>query len=389
MPRTAFCTPTSLHEWLGMPHDMGDSPGRFVKVINEVIRDLKHAAAYLDDGIVFDSDPIPHVLTIRSLFERLRKRNLKLSPSKTRLGTTDANLLGQSISAAGLRPSAEKVSALVNKPMPTDVKQVGALMGSMNYYRKILSDLSKRFRPINSLLRKGVKFAFKPAMEKVVREILAELATPSILVFPNWDAVANGSLPFHVYFDACIDGFSAALEQEQAYGSMKPIAYISRATLDLERHWTPLDLEAGSIVWILKRLPGCLWGTKFRIISDHMALESIDKVGNHNARVQKWLEFLTTFDYTLEYHKGSANGNADFLSRLPEPATENDRSGSTSLNPVEDGGIYFIGACGLNTPSSSILGVGLGGLVPRTEGAALGGPLSPPIFAIIAYTGHV
>ena len=71
MPRTAFCTPTSLHEWLGMPHDMGDSPGRFVKVINEVIRDLKHAAAYLDDGIVFDSDPIPHVLTIRSLFERL------------------------------------------------------------------------------------------------------------------------------------------------------------------------------------------------------------------------------------------------------------------------------------------------------------------------------
>ena len=182
-----------------MPHDMGDSPGRFVKVINEVIRDLKHAAAYLDDGIVFDSDPIPHVLTIRSLFERLRKRNLKLSPSKTRLGTTDANLLGQSISAAGLRPSAEKVSALVNKPMPTDVKQVGALMGSMNYYRKILSDLSKRFRPINSLLRKGVKFAFKPAMEKVVREILAELATPSILVFPDWDAVADGSRPFHVY----------------------------------------------------------------------------------------------------------------------------------------------------------------------------------------------
>ena len=150
-------------------------------------------------------------------------------------------------------------------------------------------------------------------------------------------------------------------------------AYISRATLDSERHWTPLDLEAGSIVWALKRLRGYLWGTKFRIFSDHKALESIGKVGNHNARVQRWLEFLTAFDYTLEYRKGSANGNADFLSRLPEPATEHDRNGSTSLNPVEDGGIYLVRVCGLNTPSSPIPGVGLGGLVPRTDSIVLGG----------------
>ena len=45
------------------------------------------------------------------------------------------------------------------------------------------------------------------------------------------------------------------------------------------------------------------------------------------------LEFTTVFDYTLEYRKGSATGNADFLSRLPEIATEHDRSGSSSLTP--------------------------------------------------------
>ena len=125
----------------------------------------------------------------------------------------------------------------------------------------------------------------------------------------------------------------------------------------------PLDLEVGSIVWALKRLRSYLWETKFRIFFDHKALESLGKGGNHNARVQPWLEFLTAFDFTFEYRKGSASGNADFLSPLPEPATEHDRSGSTSLNPVEDGGIYLIRACGLSTPSSPILGVGLGGLV--------------------------
>ena len=34
------------------------------------------------------------------------------------------------------------------------------------------------------------------------------------------------------------------------------IAYISRAKLDSERHWTPLDLGTGSIAWAPKRLRG-------------------------------------------------------------------------------------------------------------------------------------
>ena len=73
---------------------------------------------------MLDSDPVAHVQTICSLIERVRKHNLKLSPSKARLGATDANHVGHSISRAGLRPNAEKVSALINTPMPTDVKQV-------------------------------------------------------------------------------------------------------------------------------------------------------------------------------------------------------------------------------------------------------------------------
>ena len=116
-----------------------------------MIKDLNQVAAYLDGIIVFDSNPIEHVQTIRSLFKRLRKANLRFSPSKARLGATDANFLGHSISPAGLRRNEEKVSALVNMPMPTDVKQVRALVDGINYYRNFLPDLSKRLRPINSL----------------------------------------------------------------------------------------------------------------------------------------------------------------------------------------------------------------------------------------------
>ena len=258
--------------------------------------------------------------------------------------------------------------------MPTDPKQVRPLMGGTNYTAIIYPTSRRDFVRLPHSFRGG-EGCLHPCCGNVGERNLSELTTPPVLVFPDWDAVADGTGPFHVFCDASTDGFRAAIEQEQMDGSNGPMAYISRATLDSERHWTPLDLEAVIIVWALKRLRGYLWSTKFRIFSDNKALESIHKVGNHNARVQRWLEFLTAFDYTLEYRRESLNGNADFLSRLPEPATEHDRNGSTNITPVEDGDIYLIMACGLYTPSSPIPGVGLGGLMPRTESNALGGLL--------------
>ena len=73
-----------------------------------------------------------------------------------------------------------------------------------------------------------------------------------------------------------------------------------------------------------------------------------------------------------------------FLARLPEPATEYDHSGLTSVNsvgltspnPIGDSDIYLLRTGGLRAPSSPIPGVCLGGLVPRTESVALGGLVS-------------
>ena len=72
IPLTAFCTPTRLFEWLVMPQRSSAGPGWFVKVINEVIKGLANVAAYVDDAIVFDSDPSVYVLTVTGLFKQLR-----------------------------------------------------------------------------------------------------------------------------------------------------------------------------------------------------------------------------------------------------------------------------------------------------------------------------
>ena len=91
VPLTAFYTPTGLHEWLFVPQGTSASPEWFLKVINEVVKGLEQVVAYLDDVIVFKSDLTAHVKTMRALFERLRKHDLKFSPPKARLGATDAD----------------------------------------------------------------------------------------------------------------------------------------------------------------------------------------------------------------------------------------------------------------------------------------------------------
>ena len=139
---------------------------------------MGQVAAYLDDVIVFDSDPRAQVENMRALFERLRKHNLKSSPSKARLGGTEGVFVGHFPSPAGVRPNADKISALTKMPIPRDVKRVCAPLGGVGYYRKFLSDLSRWIHPITSLLRKGVIFEFTPAMALIVLEILAELAAP-------------------------------------------------------------------------------------------------------------------------------------------------------------------------------------------------------------------
>ena len=90
-------------------------------------------------------------------------------------------------------------------PMSRGLKQLRSLLGGLSYYRKFLRNVPKRIRPTTALLKEGFKLLFTPTMEAIVRDMFAELAAPPVLVFPDWDAVEDGSRPFWVYCDANIN----------------------------------------------------------------------------------------------------------------------------------------------------------------------------------------
>ena len=199
-------------------------------------------------------------------------------------------------------------------------------------------------------------------MEEAVRALLAELAAPLILLFLDWDAVIDKSRPFRLNCDVSTDGLGATLEQGQTDGSIRPIVYISRGTLANERKWSPMEFEAGCVVWSIRRLCRYLFSVFFLIFTDHECLQQISKIGESKPRIQRWMEFLSAYNYRLSYRRGRDNANADFLSRLPIPRTADDIWGSSALMDPDDLGVYLIRACGYTTASCPTPGVGLGGL---------------------------
>ena len=111
-----------------------------------------------------------------------------------------------------------------------------------------------------------------------------------------------------------------------------------------EQGWALIEKEAGCIVWAIKHLRQYLFLIPFDIYTDDFPLTSLLRARVSNARVQRWVEFLTVYNYRIIHGKGAAHGNADMLSRLCQPATQADAQGSFSITNPEGHAVYFVGA---------------------------------------------
>ena len=270
-----------------------------------------------------------------------------MSPSKSEIGAQEINFLGHTISPRGVKPYAKKVEALRKLPMPNNVSELRSLLGGLSYYRKFLPNLSRRLQPITRLLKKDVPFSFNAEIEAVVREVLKVLTKASVLVYPYFEAAQNGSRKFRLYCGASAAGFGTTLEQSQKDNLVRPIVYLSRTVLPNEQGWAPIEKEAGCIVWAIKRLRQYLFLVPFDTYTDHLPLITLLRVGVGYARVQRWVEFLTAYNYRIIHRKGAAHGNADMLSRLCQPATQADAQGLCNIANLEDHAAYFVGPSGM------------------------------------------
>ena len=164
--------------------------------------------------------------------------------------------------------------------------------------------------PLHRACQKGDRFRWTAECEEAFQDIKHRLSSAPILAFPQLD------VPFILDSDASDSGLGAVLSQVQC-GKERVIAYAARALSKAERNYSTTRKELLALVWGTEHFETFLYGRRFRVRTDHSALQWLQNFKNPRGQVARWLERLSDFDFEVEHRPGQLHGNADGLSRLP------------------------------------------------------------------------
>ena len=98
-------------------------------------------------------------------------------------------------------------------------------------------------------------------------------------------------------------------------GVEKPVAFFSRQLQGAQKQYSATELEGLAVYKSIFFFDHFLYGRKFVVFTDHQALVSLLRSKRLNKRLQGWILRLMEFDFEIIYRPGSANADADGLSR--------------------------------------------------------------------------
>lgn len=215
-PLTAFTIPgRPLYQFTVMPFGLCNAPSTMCRLIDEIIPpDLRHSVfGYLDDLIIVSEDFPSHIAILVRVAEQFRKANLTLNISKSKFCVTRVQYLGYVLGNGGISTDPEKVSAIVNWPVPRTIRQVRGFLGLAGWYRRFVENFSSVVFPITEVLSKKNKFCWTPEANAAFEKIKQLLTTAPVLVNPNF------SKKFFLHCDASNYGIGAVLVQLDEQGN--------------------------------------------------------------------------------------------------------------------------------------------------------------------------
>lgn len=81
------------------------------------------------------------------------------------------SFLGHVVSADGVATDPEKLKAVLNWPVPKNLKQVRSFIGFCSYYRRYVKGFADIARPLHKLTEAGQKFEFNDSCMKAFQTL--------------------------------------------------------------------------------------------------------------------------------------------------------------------------------------------------------------------------
>ena len=126
-------TPKGLFRYNRLPYGVSMAPAIFQTTMDQVLQGFP-VACYLDDILIAAPIESEHNLILEKVLQVLLDSGIRLS----------AEYLGHLIDATGIHTTRNKVLAINQAPIPTNITQLRAFVGLINYYGKFIPQAAAR-----------------------------------------------------------------------------------------------------------------------------------------------------------------------------------------------------------------------------------------------------
>lgn len=308
---TAFVTPDGHYQYTRVPFGLSNAPAVFQRAINTVLGPIRHdyALVYLDDILVLSKDFNQGLKRLEIVLNRLSEAGLTLNKDKCEFLKTSVEYLGAEISNNTIRPSPRKVEAVVRFAVPTNVHQTRQFLGLASYFRKFIRNFVLKAKPLTLLLKKKTDWVWSTEQQDAFNLLREELSTSPVLATFNTEADTQ------LHTDASQSGIGGVLLQKQSGNEWKPVAYMSRQTIDAETRYHSYELETLAVYEAVTKFRNYLYGKHFIIKTDCNAMRLTWSKKEMSPRVGRWWLAMQDYDFTVEHCPGTQMKHADALSR--------------------------------------------------------------------------
>jgi hypothetical protein len=189
-------------KWTRTSQGLHSAPSQYQRLMELTMKGLHNVIVYIDDLLVHTSTHADHRKSLQSLFDRLRKANLKLNLKKCFFGSTNVTYLGFRLTPEGILPGSDKLAAVKNARPPINVHQIRQFLGLANFFRTHIRNFSSISAPLNILTRKDTRWRGgklpPPPFRLLTNSVLHFALNQSLITLVKTDLMHLLSTPLRV-----------------------------------------------------------------------------------------------------------------------------------------------------------------------------------------------
>jgi len=315
-----------------------------------------------------------HLEAVHRIIQRVKSYSATFSGKKAFIGVPQAEILGHICTYEGRVADPARVKAIQNWPIPTNVSEVRAFLGTCGVLRIFIKGYTLVARPLIQLTRKDEPFEIGPAQMESFEQLKSLVANSPALRPLDY----KSERPVILAVDSCANGVGYILFQIGENKKRYPSRFGSITFNDRESRYSQAKLELYGLFRALKHTQLYTIGVKKFVVE--MDAKFIKGMINNptlhpNDAINRWIAAILLFDFELVHVPAEKHTGADGLSRRPHADEDPTFEDADDLdNWIDSNAGFFIS---LHSPVSRYDSVPPLALVFDAESAA-NRPSAPP-----------